>query len=238
MRIDKYLVEQGYFSSRQKAQDAIEKESVSVNNKIVSKSYIVQENDCIEVIENNDFVARSGNKLQEAITSFKIDLNNKVVIDIGASTGGFTECCLRNGASFVYAVDVGSNQLVDSLRNHKQVSSLEQTNARYLTKEQFDQKIDFICMDVSFISITLLLPVIYSLLEQGGEAVILLKPQFEVGKNHLNKHGVVKNDRIKEEVVQERILFCKQLSFQILGCIPSSLIGRKGNQEYLLYIKK
>ena len=238
MRIDKYLFVNNYFNSRQKAQDALSEGIVFINGSVVKKDYLFKEGDIIEVKETKDFVARSGFKLEQALQYFQITLTDKVVLDIGASTGGFSECALNNGAKLVYAVDVGQAQLVEKLKNDCRVINMEKTNARNLTKANFDYDIDFICMDVSFISIELLLPIVYDLLVYGGSAVILIKPQFEVGKTHLNKQGIVKNATIIKKMLDERIKYCQQLSFEVAGLIKASLKGRKGNEEYLLYLRK
>lgn len=197
LRLDLFLVQNGSYTSRQKAIDAIKAEKVKVNDLIIRKpSYVVNTNDNIEIIfDKLTFVSRAGFKLDHALKTFGIILKDKIVIDIGSSTGGFTDCCLQQKAKLVYAVDVGTNQLDFNIRNDKRVVVMENTNARYLKRSDFSNRIDFICVDVSFISIKILIPIIAELLDHNDEAVILVKPQFEVGRRYLNKKGIVKDKK-------------------------------------------
>ena len=239
MRLDVFLVENGYYSSRAKAQDAIEEGLVSVNEKTVNKSsFHVFETDRISVNEEQRFVSRAGEKLLQAIEQFHIDLQGKTVCDIGSSTGGFTDCCLQHGAKKVYCIDVGTNQLDEKLRNDSRIVVRENTNARYLRKEDFEDEIDFICADVSFISIRLLLAPLSELLKAGGEAVILIKPQFEVGRAYLNKHGIVTDVKRREAARDEIISLLPLYNLVKYNCVLCDVAGRSGNREYLLHVKK
>ena len=227
MRLDSALVEKGYYSSRAKAQDAIKEGLVSVNEKTVNKSsFNISEDDIISVKEDNRFVSRAGDKLLQAVEQFHIDLKGKTVCDIGSSTGGFSDCCLQNGASN------------DKLRQDSRIVVRENTNARYLKKEDFEDAIDFICMDVSFISVKLLLQPISEILKEGGEAVILIKPQFEVGRQYLNKHGIVTDTKRREAVRDEIISLLPLYNLVKYNCVLCDVAGRSGNREYLLHVKK
>lgn len=239
MRLDTYLVEHGYFESRAKAQDAIKEGLVAVEGSTVNKSsFAMEEGMQVSIIDVKKYVSRAGDKLNGCITKDNIDLTDKVVVDIGSSTGGFTDCCLQHGARKVYAVDVGTNQLVEKLRNDPRVVVMENTNARYLKKEDFADEISFICMDVSFISCTLLLPVISHLLKDGCDAVILVKPQFEVGSKYLNKQGVVKDPKVRERALEDIIALLPNFKLVKYNCMLSDVVGRSGNQEYLLHVRK
>ena len=193
MRLDQYLVINNYFESRNKAQMAIENNSIMVNDKIINKSnYNVLDTDIIKILDNTlKYVSRAGLKLEHAIKEFNLDLSNKVILDIGASTGGFIDCSIQNGAKLVYAVDVGTNQLHEKLRNNPKIVSYENTNIL-----DFDitnlEKIDFIVMDVSFVSIEYLLPKINEFITDNNQFICLIKPQFEVGNIKI-KNGIVKD---------------------------------------------
>ena len=238
-RIDNILVEKGYFSSRQKAKYAIEEKCVYVNGILVEKSGKVFEEDCkIEVRgETLPFVSRGGLKLDKAIKQFKISLQNKKCIDIGASTGGFTDCMLQNEAKTVYAIDVGHNQLAKELVNDKRVVNLEGINIKDIEVEEFE-KVDFISTDVSFISLTNVLDKAYKLLKDNGEMVILIKPQFEAGKEFINKNGVVKDKKVHLRVIEKVLLFANSLGFKIEQIDYSPIKGPAGNIEYIVYMKK
>ncbi len=240
MKLSIYLVETGEYPNRSQAHNAIKERKVTVNGKVVTKDgYEVNENDVIHVFkEDVSYVSRGGFKLREALNTFKIDLQNKVVLDIGASTGGFTDCCLQNGASKVYAYDVGHDQLAEKLLNDSRVISKEGVNGRELYRDSFDERIDFICMDVSFISCTKLLANIADILHDKGQTVILFKPQFEVGPNHLNNKGVVKRPEIVKEKLDDCIKEARKLNLIHKGTVKSPIKGQNGNQEYLLYFEK
>ena len=237
MRLDIFLVENGYFNSRQKAQNAIKDGAVSVNGKIVTKSnYECVDFDDISILkETNHYVSRGGYKLEAAIKEFYLDFKDKIILDIGASTGGFTDCALKHGAKLVYAVDVGTDQLDASLKNRSDVISYEQTNV--LDIDSFDHEIDFIVMDVSFVSISKILPAIDKFLTDKNAFVCLVKPQFEVGKRFL-KNGIVK-DRTMHIKVLENVK--DALSFYNMGIekmTVSPILGGSGNKEFLIYVKR
>jgi len=240
MRLDLFLVENQYYPTRSKAALAIKEGKVKVNNRIACKNGLeVLKNDVIKCEkEENQFVSRGGYKLLGAIDSFHIDLKEKTVLDIGASTGGFTDCALQHKAKKVYAYDVGHNQLVDKIRNNPVVIVKEGVNCRYLTKEEFSETIDFICMDVSFISCTKMFDSISNILENGKTALVLFKPQFEVGSDSLNRQGIVKSDKIIDSKMQETIDFALTKDLKLIGKTISPIEGGDGNKEYLLYFEK
>ncbi len=239
VRLDLYLAKQENIS-RQKVQDYIQDGCVFVNNKVIKKSsFQVKEEDAVELlIPDIHYVARSGFKLHEALSAFNIDLSNRIIIDIGSSTGGFSECCLNHGAKKVYAVDVGTDQLHHSLRTIPNLVSMENTNARNLKITDFNEKIDFVCMDVSFISCKFLIPIISMLLDDTGECVILIKPQFEVGKKYIGKNGIVKDKKAKRVILQEIVDEAIIHKLNPIGLIECATVGRDGNQEYLLHLSK
>ncbi len=238
-RIDNILVEKGYFETRQKAKYAIEGKCVYVNGILVEKPGKAFEKECTVEIKGEilPFVSRGGLKLDKAIKKFKISLQNKVCMDIGASTGGFTDCMIQNGASLVYGVDVGHNQLAEKLKNDKRVVNLEGINIKEIDVEKFE-KVDFIATDVSFISLTNVLDKAYKLLKDNGEMVILIKPQFEAGKEYINKNGVVKDKKVHLRVIEKILLFANSLGFKIEKIDYSPIKGPAGNIEYIVYMKK
>ena len=243
MRLDLYLVSHDFFTSRQKAIDAIKNDQIRVNDQIINKpSTLISEldQDVKITIINNDisFVSRAGFKLAHALKYFNIDLHDKIVLDIGSSTGGFTDCCLQNGASKVFCIDVGTNQLVEPLRSDKRIMLRENTNARSLKITDFSELLDFICVDVSFISITLLIPIIANLLTLNKEAVLLIKPQFEVGRRFLNKSGIVKDKKQEKRILTEISALLFESNLIQSNYIESPIKGREGNTEYLVYIIK
>lgn len=237
-RIDKLLVLRGFFESREKAQRALMAGLVFVNGRRVDKvGERVPEDANIEVKgEACPYVSRGGLKLKKAIDEFRISLSGKVCLDVGASTGGFTDCMLKEGASRVYSVDVGYGQLHWSLRNDPRVIVIERFNARYLNKEIIPEDVDFFAMDLSFISVKKVLPAVRGLLKEGeGEGVILIKPQFEAGREHV-KGGVVREREVHVKVVQDIVDFIEsELSLFPLGLTYSPLKGPEGNIEFLLH---
>lgn len=239
MRLDVKL-SQLYDISRQKAQDALKQKRVLINGKIVSKSSTeINDNDVIEMVSlNKEFVSRAGYKLEEIIEKYQVDISGLNCIDIGASTGGFTDCLLQRNARSVTAVDVGTMQLHPSLRDDPRVVVMENTNARYLNVEQFENLFDVLVIDVSFISIRLLIDNLIELVKVQGKLFILVKPQFEVGEKYLNKHGIVSDEKQVTRILNEfRVLF-KQMNISIVDCLKTSVIGREGNQEYIFYLVK
>lgn len=241
IRLDLYLTEKGFFPTREKARVAIMEGNVFVNNQKEDKpGTMIKEDANVEYRgERLKYVSRGGLKLEKAAKVFNIDLNNKTCIDIGSSTGGFTDFMLQNGAKKVFAVDCGTNQLDYKLRTDDRVVTMENTNARYLKREDIgDDIIDFISVDVSFISLTKILPVIKELLKENGKSVLLIKPQFEAGKELVEKNGVVRDSTVHEEVIKSVIDFCIDNNFTIKGLDFSPIKGPAGNIEYLLYIGK
>lgn len=239
-RLDLILFEKGLCESREKAKAVIMSGNVYVDNQKSDKpgtSYIEEAN--IEVRQAAiPYVSRGGLKLDKAIKNFKIDLNNKVAMDIGASTGGFTDCMLQNGARKVYAVDVGYGQLAWKLRTDERVVNLEKTNIRYLEESILEEPLDFFSVDVSFISLCLVLPVAKNLLKNNGQAVCLIKPQFEAGREFVGKNGVVRDKKVHVAVIEKICNYVTESGFKILGLDFSPVKGPKGNIEYLIYIEK
>lgn len=238
-RIDLLLYEKGLCESREKAKLLVMEGKVYVENqKVYKASEVYKEDSKIEVRGKAlPFVSRGGLKLDKAIKSFKINLKDKIAMDIGASTGGFTDCMLKNGAKKVYSVDVGYGQLDWKLRNDKRVVNLERTNARNLSKNEVPDNPDFASVDVSFISLKKVLPVICSLMNKNFEIVCLIKPQFEAGREKVGKNGVVREKQTHIDVILDIINFCENNDLKILGLSFSPIKGPKGNIEYLIYLK-
>jgi len=239
-RLDVLLVEKGFFESREKAKAVIMSGCVYVNNQKADKAGAsFDEEAAVEVRDNRmRYVSRGGYKLEKAMQTFPITLQGKVTMDIGASTGGFTDCMLQNGAEKVYAVDVGYGQLAWKLRNDERVVNLERTNMRYVTREQVPEAIDFFSVDVAFISLKLILPAARGVCAQDAQAVCLIKPQFEAGRENVGKNGVVRDKKVHSAVVEELITFCLENGFSTLGLSYSPIKGPQGNIEYLLYIER
>ena len=239
IRLDARIYELGLTESREKAKAFIMAGQVYVNGMKATKPGLnVTEKDSIEVRGSNEFVSRGGHKLKKAMNVFPISLENKICMDVGASTGGFTDCMLQNGASKVYSVDVGYGQLAWKLRSDPRVVNLERTNIRYITEEQVPDKIDFTSVDVSFISLCLVLPAIYPMLSDDGECVCLIKPQFEAGREKVGKKGVVRDISVHTEVIQKIYDFAIEKGFFVAGLDFSPIKGPEGNIEYLIYLKK
>ena len=237
-RLDVLLVEQGLAESRQKAQAAIMAGAVYVNDQKVDKAGApTEEGAKLEVRgQTMPYVSRGGLKLEKAMTVFPITLEGKVAADIGASTGGFTDCMLQNGAVKVYAVDVGYGQLAWSLRSDERVVCLERTNARYLSREQIPEPLEFASIDVSFISLKLILPPLRALMGPEGQVVCLVKPQFEAGKDKVGKKGVVRDPAVHREVLEHFLEHAAQAGFTVSGLTYSPIRGPEGNIEYLGYL--
>jgi len=235
MRIDRYLFENGFAKSRTRASAMIAEGNVLVNGVCVTKTSLdVSERDKIEICgEVLRYVSRGGLKLEAAISAFDIDVSDRVAIDIGASTGGFTDCLLQNGCAKVYAVDSGSNQLDPSLASHDSVVSMENCNARYLTLDDIGELCDIAVCDLSFISQTILHPVIAGLVKPNGVFVSLIKPQFEVGRERLGKGGIVKNEKHRQYAIEKVIMSANSCGFTLRGLIQSPITGGDGNTEYL-----
>ena len=239
-RLDVLVYEKGFAESREKAKAVIMAGQVYVDNQKADKcgaSY--DENVKLEVRGATlPYVSRGGLKLEKAIKEFGLDLNGKTTMDIGASTGGFTDCMLQNGAKKVYAIDVGYGQLAWKLRNDPRVVNLERTNMRKVTREQVPDEIDFFSVDVSFISLRLILPVARELMADKARAVCLIKPQFEAGREKVGKKGVVRDPAVHAEVVRGIYDFCLQNGFDVLALDFSPIKGPEGNIEYLIYLER
>lgn len=238
-RLDVAVTELGLAESRQKAQAIIMAGEVYVNGQKVDKAGApVAEDAKIEVRGKSlRYVSRGGLKLEKAMQCWPIHLEGAICADIGASTGGFTDCMLQNGAAKVYAVDVGYNQLDWRLRTHPQVVCMERTNARYLTNEQIPQELDFFSVDVSFISLHLILPAVRPLIRAGGQAVCLVKPQFEAGKDKVGKKGVVRDPAVHLEVLEHFLVHAAEADFAVKDITFSPIKGPEGNIEYLGYLE-
>lgn len=239
-RLDVLLIEKGIFTSRERARESIIEGKVYVNGKVEKKcgKKFSKESDVQFKGEPLKYVSRGGLKLEKAINKFNIDINNKVTADIGASTGGFTHCMLLNGATKVFAIDVGRDQLHKSLRKNEKVLSYEETNVRELKKNCFEETIKFASIDVSFISLKKVINNVIDILSDNGEIIALIKPQFEAGKRFLNKKGVVKDKNIHKQVVIDLFHYFQSLNLRILGFDYSPITGPNGNIEYLIYMSK
>lgn len=239
-RLDVILVNRGYFQSREKARSSIMAGIVYVNKEREDKPGTSFFEGCeIEVKENlNPYVSRGGLKLEKAIKSFEINLSGRIAIDIGASTGGFTDCMLKNGAKKVYAIDVGYGQLAWELRNDERVVCMERTNIRYVKPENLGEKANFASIDVSFISLKKVLPAVKDLLDENAEIICLIKPQFEAGREKVGKRGVVREPEIHIEVIQSISTFSINSGFMVKGLSFSPIKGPEGNIEYLLHLTK
>ena len=234
-RLDVLLVEQGLAESRQKAQALIMAGQVYIGDRRYDKAGMTLEEDQKLEVRGQSlrYVSRGGLKLEKAMSAFPISLEGKVAADIGASTGGFTDCMLQNGASRVYAVDVGYGQLAWSIRSDPRVICLERTNARYLSREQIPEPLDFASIDVSFISLKLILPALRPLLGEGGQVVALVKPQFEAGREKVGKKGVVRDPKVHLEVLEQFLIHADEADFSVKGLTFSPIRGPEGNIEYL-----
>ncbi|MDQ0337719.1 23S rRNA (cytidine1920-2'-O)/16S rRNA (cytidine1409-2'-O)-methyltransferase [Caldalkalibacillus uzonensis] len=235
-RVDTLLVQKGYFDSREKAKRAIMAGLVFSQSEKIDKPGIKIPVDTLLTVKGSPvpYVSRGGLKLEKAIQSFQLNLQDKIVLDIGASTGGFTDCALKHGAKLVYAVDVGYGQLDWSLRNNDRVIVMERTNFRYSKPEDFPYgQPDLATIDVSFISLGLILPVLYDILKPHGMAVVLIKPQFEAGKEKVGKKGLVKDPLVHEEVLNKVLHQALDLGFLIKGLDYSPITGGEGNIEFL-----
>ena len=239
-RLDVLLVKRNLVQSRERAKTTIMAGLVLVDGQKIDKAGTMVKPEAEIRLLGNDlpYVSRGGLKLEKAMQTFPITLEGKVCADIGASTGGFTDCMLQNGAAKVYAVDVGYGQLDWKLRSDERVVCLERTNARYLTREQIPEELDFASIDVSFISLKLIFPALYALLREGGEVACLIKPQFEAGREKVGKKGVVRDPKVHLEVLENFLTHAKENNFTVLGITYSPIRGPEGNIEYLGYLRK
>ncbi len=239
-RLDTLVYELGYAQSREKAKALIMSGNVYVNNQKSDKPGTSYDKTAIIEVRGKGikYVSRGGLKLEKAIKSFNISLKDNICMDIGASTGGFTDCMLQNGAKKVYSIDVGYGQLDWKLRTDERVINLERTNIRYVTEKDISDKVDFFSVDVSFISLCLVLPVARMFMKEFAKAVCLIKPQFEAGREKVGKKGVVRDYRVHVEVINKIRDFVINNGFNILGLDYSPVKGPEGNIEYLIYLEK
>ncbi len=241
MRLDVLMTERAWAASRTKAQEMIKNGCVSVNGRVACRpSLEVSDEDLITVNETEvcRYVSRGGLKLEAALVHFGISPKDEIAIDVGASSGGFTDCLLQNGARLVYAVDSGRDQLHPSLREDARVIVMENKNARYLERVEFEPRPGFGVMDVSFISQTLILPTLYGLLAEGGRLVTLIKPQFEAGRAAVGKGGIVRREADRKLAVRRVIESAEAIGFRVCGYIESPITGGDGNIEYLALLVK
>lgn len=239
-RLDQAVFNRGFAESREKAKAYIMAGVVFVNNQKADKpGMTVKAEDILEVRANPlKYVSRGGLKLEKAMEVFKLSLDDMICADVGASTGGFTDCMLQNGAKKVYAVDVGYGQLAWKLRTDSRVINLERTNFRYVTTNEIPDLLDFASVDVSFISLSIIIPALVPLLKDNGRAVCLIKPQFEAGKDKVGKKGVVRDPLIHKEVIEKIVDVMKTNGLSVLGLDFSPVKGPEGNIEYLIFVQK
>lgn len=240
MRLDLYIFSNGLADSRTAAKNHVLAGNVTVSGKIIKKpSYEVSDGAMVEVRCSDDkYVSRGGIKLEEALRTFAINVNGADALDIGASTGGFTDCLLNHGARHVIAVDSGTSQLVRALRESAKVTVKENFNARYMTRDDLIYVPTIAVMDVSFISATLIIPAVYSCLAEGGDFVCLIKPQFEVGRENLGKNGIVKNEKYRRLAIEKVVQSAESVGFSTLSVIASPITGGDGNVEFLAHFRK
>ncbi|MGK2859840.1 MAG: TlyA family RNA methyltransferase [Thermoanaerobaculia bacterium] len=238
-RLDLALVERGLVENRSKAQALILARRIRVNGAYIDKAGApVKDDDVLELVElEHPWVGRGGMKLAGAFVAFPIDVTDRVCADIGASTGGFTHVLLEQGAAKVHAIDVGHGQLDSSLRENPRVVNREKVNARYLDASDFDEPVRFVSIDVSFISLELILPAVMTFLAPGGDVVALIKPQFEVGKGDVGKGGIVRDPEKREAAVEKVSGIARALGFEIRGLVESPIKGAEGNVEVLLWLQ-
>lgn len=239
-RLDVLLVKGGFAESREKAKAIIMSGNVFVNNNREDKVGLTFDEKAIIEVRGNTlkYVSRGGLKLEKAMANFDVSIEGKICMDVGASTGGFTDCMLQNGAVKVYSVDVGHGQLAWKLRQDERVVCMEKTNIRYVTNEDIPDLIDFSSIDVSFISLTKVLGPVRNLLTDNGQVVCLIKPQFEAGREKVGKKGVVRDKKVHIEVIEMVVEFAKSIGFNVLNLDFSPIKGPEGNIEYLLHIEK
>jgi 23S rRNA (cytidine1920-2'-O)/16S rRNA (cytidine1409-2'-O)-methyltransferase len=239
LRLDQLLVGRGLFTSREQARRAILAGEVSVATRVAAKpSELLDEQTAIAVKPTRKYVGRGALKLEPALEYFRIDLQGKTTLDIGASTGGFTDCILQRGAEKVYAVDVGYGQLDWKLRNDPRVVVLEKTNARFLKRDQVRDLVDVCVIDVSFISLTLILPNAVALLKPDGMVLALIKPQFELQRSEVGKGGIVRDPRLHQKAQDKIVAFVNDLGHVVAGIAPAAIKGTDGNQEFFACIRK
>lgn len=239
MRIDVYLFNNGYTKSREEAQKLIKLGCVKINGEKARKPSFAIDGECSIEIENPfAYVSRGGDKLRAALDTFGVSVSGRCCVDIGASTGGFTDCLLQHGASKVFAIDSGTGQLAESLKSSPRVVSMENVNARYLRASDIPEKCTLCVMDVSFISQTLIYSAVADILQDGGEFISLVKPQFEAGRGNVGKGGIVKDEKIRQRVLENIIQQAELYGLRYVSHITSPIKGGDGNTEYLAYFIK
>lgn len=239
-RLDVLMVERGLSESREKAKAVIMSGNVFVDGEREDKAGASFPETAVIEIKGNPlkYVSRGGLKLEKALKQFDLDVSGRVCMDVGSSTGGFTDCMLQNGAAKVYAVDVGTNQLAWKLRQDERVVVMEKTNIRYLTREQVEEPVEFASVDVAFISLTKVLEPVKALLTPGGQAAALIKPQFEAGREQVGKKGVVRDKKVHLEVIEHIFEYASGIGFEVAALDYSPIKGPEGNIEYLVHLKK
>jgi 23S rRNA (cytidine1920-2'-O)/16S rRNA (cytidine1409-2'-O)-methyltransferase len=239
LRLDLALVDRGLFLTRQQAQRAIMAGEVHIDGRVAAKaSDSVQESDVLSVAVRDRYVGRGGIKLEGALAHFEIACENRIALDIGASTGGFTDCLLQNGVRKVFAVDVGHGQLAWKIRDDARVITLEKFNARHLSREQIPEPIDICVIDVSFISLTLILPNAFELLTPDGVMLALIKPQFELAREDVGRGGIVRSPELHAKAQEKIAAFAETIDARIGGLFPSAITGADGNQEFFICLRK
>ena len=238
-RIDQTLVERGFFASRERAQRAIMAGEVRVGDRIFAKAAELIEIDApISIVQPPQFASRGALKLGGALDFFGVEVKGKTALDIGSSTGGFTDCLLQRGAAKLFAVDVGHGQLAWKLRNDPRVTVMEKVNARFLSREDISEIADLCVIDVSFISLTLILPRAFELIAPDGMILALIKPQFELQRKDVGRGGIVREPALHEKAQQKIVKFVEEANYHVVGLVPSTITGTDGNQEFFICIRK
>ena len=238
-RIDQTLVERGFFASRERAQRAIMAGEIRVGDRVFAKAAELIEIDApISIVQPPQFASRGALKLGGALDFFGVEVKGKTALDIGSSTGGFTDCLLQRGAAKLFAVDVGHGQLAWKLRNDPRVTVMEKVNARFLSREDISEVADLCVIDVSFISLTLILPRAFELIAPEGMILALIKPQFELQRKDVGRGGIVREPALHEKAQQKIVKFVEEANYRVVGLVPSTLTGTDGNQEFFICIRK
>jgi 23S rRNA (cytidine1920-2'-O)/16S rRNA (cytidine1409-2'-O)-methyltransferase len=238
-RIDQTLVERGFFASRERAQRAIMAGEVRVGDRVFAKAAELIEIDApISIVQPPQFASRGALKLGGALDFFGVEVKGKIALDIGSSTGGFTDCLLQRGAAKLFAVDVGHGQLAWKLRNDPRVTVMEKVNARFLSREDIPEVADLCVIDVSFISLTLILPRAFELIAPEGMILALIKPQFELQRKDVGRGGIVRGPALHEKAQQKIVKFVEEANYHVVGLVPSTITGTDGNQEFFICIRK
>ncbi len=238
-RIDQTLVERGFFASRERARRAIMAGEVRVGDRVFAKAAELIEIDApISIVQPPQFASRGALKLGGALDFFGVEVKGKTALDIGSSTGGFTDCLLQRGAAKLFAVDVGHGQLAWKLRNDPRVTVMEKVNARFLSREDIPEVADLCVIDVSFISLTLILPRAFELIAPEGMILALIKPQFELQRKDVGRGGIVRGPALHEKAQQKIVKFVEEANYHVVGLVPSTITGTDGNQEFFICIRK